>query len=231
MIFFHTKKNYRYLISLTLTLIFFILLIFFPSSFLFNKKSQNSFNQNTSSIAINLDTRKTISSPTTPVQNATPQPTTPQNAAPQTTAVQTTTPQTTTPQTTAPQTTAPQTTMPQTTVPQTTVPQTTAPQTTTPQNTKPKISAINIIFERINKNLVYPVNAKRRNIQGSVEIKIIVNKLGFLENYQLTKSSGKDILDNAAIKLLEKIFPLPENISGLPLEKTITINYKLTKVL
>lgn len=186
MIFFHTKKNYRYLISLTLTLIFFILLIFFPSSFLFNKKSQNNFNQNTSSIAINLDTRKTISSPTKAVQNATPQ---------------------------------------------TTAPQTTTPQTTTPQTTKPKISAINIIFERINKNLVYPVNAKRRNIQGSVEIKIIVNKLGFLENYQLTKSSGKDILDNAAIKLLEKIFPLPENISGLPLEKTITINYKLTKVL
>lgn len=98
-----------------------------------------------------------------------------------------------------------------------------------PTNQTTNSQALSLIAQRIQDNLVYPTNAKRRNIQGSVEIKISVNKIGILENFQIIKSSGKKILDEEAIKLLGKIFPLPKNTNGLPLEKNITINYKLSK--
>ena len=75
----------------------------------------------------------------------------------------------------------------------------------------------------------YPLAARRRNIEGSVEFSVHVNREGSLGKLSLNSSSGSRILDEAAEDLLERVFPV-----DYPLHKnvrtTIRIIYKLTEV-
>ena len=75
----------------------------------------------------------------------------------------------------------------------------------------------------------YPRAARRRNIEGSVEFSVHVNRAGALAELTLRSSSGSHVLDKAAEDLLEKVFPvdypLQENV-----QTTIRIIYKLTEV-
>ena len=75
----------------------------------------------------------------------------------------------------------------------------------------------------------YPRAARRRNIEGSVEFSVHVNRAGALAELTLRSSSGSRILDKAAEDLLERVFPvdypLQENV-----RTTVRIIYKLTEV-
>jgi protein TonB len=85
------------------------------------------------------------------------------------------------------------------------------------------------IKEFINKSLVYPPMARRRNIQGIVSVYFEMEKNGKLVSVSVGCSSGSSILDNAAVSLIKKIPPL-DNVS---LNKTLALNiniaYELTK--
>ncbi len=79
------------------------------------------------------------------------------------------------------------------------------------------------IYALIEKEKQYPVLARRRNIEGQVGLAITISIAGNLEDCTISISSGSPILDNAAMNLMKKIFPL--NI-GLHSETTITITIR-----
>jgi protein TonB len=85
------------------------------------------------------------------------------------------------------------------------------------------------IKEFINKNLIYPPMARRRNIQGIVGVSFEIDYNGGLSAARVDHSSGSAILDNAALSLIKKM-PLPKNVMlNRTLVLNINIEYKLTE--
>ncbi len=80
-----------------------------------------------------------------------------------------------------------------------------------------------MIYALIEKEKQYPALARRRNVEGQVDAAITISPAGNLENCTISISSGSPILDNAAINLMKKLFPL--NIV-LQSEATITITIR-----
>ncbi|MDY0122002.1 MAG: TonB family protein [Sulfurimonas sp.] len=76
-----------------------------------------------------------------------------------------------------------------------------------------------VIRDMALKNLSYPRMAKKMGWSGVVEIKLIVDTNGKLLEAVVLKSSGKEVLDNAALKaalsLKDKVLPKPQTRSTL----------------
>jgi TonB family protein len=85
------------------------------------------------------------------------------------------------------------------------------------------------IKEFIDKNLVYPPMAQRRNIHGVVGVYFEIETNGVLASVTVDRSSGSSILDNAAVSLIKKMYP-PENVTlNRALALSVNIEYKLTE--
>lgn len=63
--------------------------------------------------------------------------------------------------------------------------------------------------EAIQSRLVYPVLARKRGIEGSVVLELVVDAGGQLVLARLAKSSGTRILDDDATRLVESVFESP----------------------
>ena len=64
-------------------------------------------------------------------------------------------------------------------------------------------------------NLNYPEEARRLNLSGSLILDVALNHDGSIEQITIRRSSGKKILDDAAIRIVElasPYAPLPDNI-------------------
>ena len=77
-----------------------------------------------------------------------------------------------------------------------------------------------IIRDMVLSNLIYPSIAKRMGWQGVVEMKLVVDSRGKLVYYEITKSSGKKQLDEAALSAVESI---ASTVLPKPNEKTTLI--------
>lgn len=55
----------------------------------------------------------------------------------------------------------------------------------------------------IQSNIIYPQNCKERNIGGKVFLKFIVSTDGKIENVVVLKSSGFELLDNEALRVVK----------------------------
>ena len=85
------------------------------------------------------------------------------------------------------------------------------------------------IKDFIEKNLVYPPMARRRNIQGLVVVHFEIESNGGLTTITVDHSSGSSILDNAAVSLVKKMHP-PENLTlNRTLALRVNIAYELTE--
>ncbi len=75
----------------------------------------------------------------------------------------------------------------------------------------------------------YPVFAKKRGYQGTVFLKVFVNKNGMPETITIFKSSGYLILDNAAIKQVKKwiFFPGMVNNKNIGMNVIFPIKFEL----
>jgi TonB family protein len=81
----------------------------------------------------------------------------------------------------------------------------------------------------IDKNLVYPAMARRRNVEGIVGVHFEIQRNGILTAVTVDHSSGSSILDNAAVSLVKKIRP-PENLTlDRTLALRVNIEYELTE--
>ena len=70
--------------------------------------------------------------------------------------------------------------------------------------------------ERIG-NLNYPEEAKKLNLSGSLQLDVALNKDGTINEITLRRSSGEELLDNAAIRIVELAAPFakfPKNIEN-----------------
>lgn len=63
------------------------------------------------------------------------------------------------------------------------------------------------IQRRVMQSLTYPAPARRAGIQGTVEAAFIINRDGTVSGLSLRKSSGADILDQAALDAIRKAAP------------------------
>jgi protein TonB len=85
------------------------------------------------------------------------------------------------------------------------------------------------IKDFIDKNLVYPPMARRRNIQGVVGVYFEIGESGEFVSVTVNHSSGSSILDNAAVTLIKKISPFKNITIKRKLALTVNIDYKLTE--
>ncbi|MDR1505514.1 MAG: energy transducer TonB, partial [Treponema sp.] len=84
-----------------------------------------------------------------------------------------------------------------------------------------------LLRSRIEKNLVYPPLARRRNIEGKVGCVLRIGGDGRLLQNNISHSSGSAILDRAALELFAGIFPLTEIRSDRTATVTISVEYRL----
>jgi TonB family protein len=85
------------------------------------------------------------------------------------------------------------------------------------------------IKDFIDKNLMYPPMARRRNVAGVVGVHFEIDRNGGLAAVTVDHSSGSSILDNAAVSLVKKMHP-PENLTlNRTLALRVNIAYELTE--
>jgi TonB family protein len=79
----------------------------------------------------------------------------------------------------------------------------------------------------IEKKLVYPPLARKRNIEGKVSVMLKIGRDGQLLQSEISESSGSAILDKAARDLVDGIFPVRGiNIAGVSII-TVNVDYNL----
>ncbi len=87
-----------------------------------------------------------------------------------------------------------------------------------------------IIDKKIIQHLVYPEKATRRGIEGEIIIKVKISKNGNLLDYEIISKNNNQILEDASISTINKIFPIKELNTKNTLEDfstIITFVYKL----
>ncbi len=88
-----------------------------------------------------------------------------------------------------------------------------------------------IIRARIESSKHYPAQARRLRIEGTTILKFVISGKGKLINVKIIKSSGKQILDKAALEAVKKAAPFPEAPPPFYYKKeitfTIAINFRL----
>jgi TonB family protein len=67
-----------------------------------------------------------------------------------------------------------------------------------------------VIDKKIIENLFYPEKATRRGIEGKIIIKVEISKNGNLLKYELISKNNNQILEDASISTINKIFPIKE---------------------
>ena len=67
-----------------------------------------------------------------------------------------------------------------------------------------------VIDKKIIENIFYPEKATRRGIEGKIIIKVIISKTGNLLNYEIISKNNNQILEDASISTINKIFPIKE---------------------
>lgn len=72
-----------------------------------------------------------------------------------------------------------------------------------------KASYARLLLTRLQRAIVYPRRAQRRDIQGVVRVEVVLAASGTLKTVRLVGTSGSDILDDAAIQLVRRVAPFP----------------------
>jgi TonB family protein len=85
------------------------------------------------------------------------------------------------------------------------------------------------IKDFIEKNLVYPQMARRRNVEGVVGVSFEIERDGGIAAIAVDHSSGSSILDNAAMSLVNRIRLLENVTIKRKLVLRVNIEYKLTE--
>lgn len=76
------------------------------------------------------------------------------------------------------------------------------------------------------RSLVYPAIARRRGLEGRVELSLAINADGSLQLAQLRSSSGHRILDVAALDFLRDLFPSPL-APGADIQLPVQVEWRL----
>lgn len=72
-----------------------------------------------------------------------------------------------------------------------------------------KASYARLLLTRLQRAIVYPRRAQRRDIEGIVRVEVVLAASGALKTVRLVGTSGSDILDEAALALVRRVAPFP----------------------
>ncbi|WP_303851347.1 TonB family protein [Seleniivibrio woodruffii] len=81
---------------------------------------------------------------------------------------------------------------------------------------------------KLENNKKYPYMARRKGMEGVVQIKAVIGADGSLVSSSVQQSSGFGLLDDEAMRLIRSVFPF-EKGSGEQFTIVIPINYRLTE--
>ncbi|MFH1678663.1 MAG: TonB family protein [Candidatus Omnitrophota bacterium] len=100
-----------------------------------------------------------------------------------------------------------------------------------PEIYKPAIASYTRrVIKRIQDNFVYPLEAAQEKIEGLVNLSLHVSSSGQLLDVKINQSSGSSILDENAVKIIQRVSPFPSfppDIEEKELWINIPINYNL----
>lgn len=88
------------------------------------------------------------------------------------------------------------------------------------------------LLKAVRSKMEYPPLAFRRKIEGSAILRVNINRQGQVQKTVMELSSGKQILDDAALKMVQDASPLPvipAEISDNEFEFLVPISFKLDK--
>ena len=87
-----------------------------------------------------------------------------------------------------------------------------------------------LLLRLLNKHKEYPGLARKRGIEGTVVVKIVLLRDGSLQNFEVVTSSGSDILDDGAKAMVIKATPYPplsDSIEGAKATFVVPVTFKL----
>ena len=87
---------------------------------------------------------------------------------------------------------------------------------------------ITSFINKIESSKHYPYIARKRGIEGTVNVFVKLNELGELTSISIKKSSGYEILDSSALSIIKKVCPFRHN-AGRDISFVIPITYRLIK--
>lgn len=88
-----------------------------------------------------------------------------------------------------------------------------------------------ILRGMIDQNKEYPLMARKGGMEGTVLVRFILHRDGTLKNAAVMRSSGRSLLDKAAVQSITRINrfpPVPETIRGSEVTFDLPVAYKLT---
>ncbi len=84
-----------------------------------------------------------------------------------------------------------------------------------------------IISGLLSRSIYYPVAARRSGTEGSVVAGFVVDESGVVKSIEVTSTSGSSVLDGAALRIIERVSPLPPPPGGeLSVELPLTFSLK-----
>ncbi len=87
-----------------------------------------------------------------------------------------------------------------------------------------------ILEAHLQKFHKYPRSAQRRNIEGTVLLRFRMTRDGEVLSYSVERSSEHDVLDEAALTMIERaqpLPPLPDDVPGESIEIIIPANFNM----
>ena len=77
------------------------------------------------------------------------------------------------------------------------------------------------LTQLVNIDPIFPARAKRRGIEGLVEVEFVVNKQGEVETVSIVNSDPPDVFDKAVINSISKWRFKPGTIAGIPVKTRV----------
>lgn len=84
-----------------------------------------------------------------------------------------------------------------------------------------------VVLSRIEKNKLYPRQARRRGLEGEVSLFFVVSADGSLAGLRIERSQANALLEQAALQAVQKSFPMELEL-GFPLEMRVTLRFALS---
>ncbi|MCY4340577.1 MAG: TonB family protein [Gammaproteobacteria bacterium] len=87
---------------------------------------------------------------------------------------------------------------------------------------------------RLNRHKHYPMAARRARQEGTVTLLLAIRRDGSLADFRISRSSGWDALDAAALRMLERAQPLPPFPASMQQDEfqvALPVSFSLTRIL
>ncbi|MEK7443790.1 MAG: energy transducer TonB [candidate division NC10 bacterium] len=83
--------------------------------------------------------------------------------------------------------------------------------------------------QRVQDALVYPLAARRRGLSGAVELEVLIDPGGRVQNVAVSSSSSHALLDEAAADTVRQMapVPMPETLPARPLRVKLPLVFEL----